>query len=69
MENTELSKQEINSIIEKKARERNSELGHVFYSENASDYTFINYINYDSFKLLVFLCSKSNSSISVKVYK
>jgi hypothetical protein len=58
---------ELIELIEKKVAERNREIGHNFYSEKAIEYTYEATIEYDAYKLMLFVCPKSNSTISIKI--
>ena len=58
---------ELLHAIELKAIEQNNELGHDFYSINASDYQFAETVKYETYTLMLFTCPKSNSTIAVKI--
>ena len=57
----------LKKAIREKAENRNRELNKDFYSNNPDDYEFVDINSYDSFKLLLFRCPKSKSTVSIKI--
>ena len=53
--------------IIKKAHDRNEELNKEFYSYKAEEYEFIDVNIFDNYKLLLFRCPKSKSTVSIKI--
>jgi hypothetical protein len=60
---------DIEKEIIKKARKRNKELESEFYSYNAKQYEFVDLSTYPDFKLILFRCPKSKSTVSIKIEK
>jgi len=58
---------ELYAAIGTKARERNQEIKRDFYSLNASEYAYEDIIEYETYKLMLFVCPKSKSTISIKI--
>jgi hypothetical protein len=57
----------LEKAIIQKAQQRNSELNQNFYSYNSEDYEFVDINNYPDYKLLLFRCPKSKSTVSIKI--
>lgn len=62
-----LSIKNLEKAIISKAQERNEELNKEFYSYNAEDYEFVDINNFSNYKLLLFRCPKSKSTVSIKI--
>ncbi len=58
---------ELYAAIETKAGQRNREIEQDFYSLNASDYSYEDTIDYKTYKLMLFVCPRSKSTISIKI--
>jgi hypothetical protein len=52
-----------------KARQRNHELKKEFYSYEVESYEFIDINTFPTYKLFLFRCPKSKSTVSIKVNK
>ena len=65
--NRPLSIKNLKKDIISKAHERNDELKNEFYSCNADEYEFVDINNFPNYKLLLFRCPKSKSTISIKI--
>ncbi len=59
----------IEQVILNKAYERNEELHNEFYSYDAEEYEFVDINNFSNYKLLIFRCPKSKSTVSIKIGK
>ena len=62
-----LSIKNLEKAIVNKAHERNEELHKEFYSYDAEDYQFVDINNFPNYKLLLFRCPKSKSTVSIKI--
>ena len=62
-----LTLESIEQAIINKAQERNAELHKEFYSYEAGKYEFVDINNFSNFKLLLFRCPKSKSTVSIKI--
>jgi hypothetical protein len=58
---------ELEQAIKNKARERNKELNDEFYSYDADQYEFVDINSFPKYKLLLFRCPKSKSTVSIKI--
>ena len=67
--NRPLSIKNLKKDILIKALERNDELHKEFYSCNADEYEFVDINNFPNYKLLMFRCPKSKSTLSIKINK
>lgn len=70
MPNSSLQPLSIKNLRKKitiKANERNEELHEKFYSCDADEYEFVDINNFPNYKLLLFRCPKSKSTLSIKV--
>ncbi len=65
--NQKLSIKNIEQAIIEKAHLRNKELKNEFYSYDAEQYEFVDINNFTSYKLLLFRCPKSKSTVSIKI--
>ncbi len=65
--NRPLSIKNLKKDILIKALERNDELNNNFYSCDADEYEFVDINNYQNYKLLMFRCPKSKSTLSIKI--
>jgi len=59
----------IEQAIIDKAHIRNEELNKEFYSYDAESYEFVDINNFSDYKLLLFRCPKSKSTVSIKIGK
>jgi hypothetical protein len=57
----------IEQAIVNKAKERNKEMHSEFYSYDAGQYEFIDVNTYADYKLILFRCPKSKSTVSIKI--
>lgn len=57
----------LEQAIINKAHERNDELKKEFYSYDAEQYEFVDINNFTNYKLLLFRCPKSKSTVSIKI--
>lgn len=57
----------LEQAIINKAHERNEELNREFYSYKAEEYEFIDVNAFTDYKLLLFRCPKSKSTVSLKI--
>ena len=57
----------LESAIIKKARERNQELQKEFYSYDTASYELIDISTYPTYRLMLFRCPKSKSTVSIKI--
>ncbi len=64
-----LSIKNLEQAIITKAHKRNEELHKEFYSYDAKDYEFVDINNFTNYKLLLFRCPKSKSTVSIKIEK
>ena len=62
-----LSIKNLKKDILNKALERNDELKKNFYSCNTDEYEFVDINNFQNYKLLLFRCPKSKSTISIRI--
>ncbi len=62
-----LSIKNLEQAIINKAHERNEELDKEFYSYDAEQYEFVDINNFSNYKLLLFRCPKSKSTVSIKI--
>ena len=60
---------DLKKAILEKAQIRNKELKKEFYSKNADEYEFVDVNVFSDYKLLLFRCPKSKSTVSLKVEK
>ena len=61
------SLRDIESAILKKVKARNEELNNEFYSYDIKEYEFIDVNVFADYKLLLFRCPKSKSTVSLKI--
>ncbi len=64
-----LSIKNLKKALIDKARQRNEELNKEFYSYDAEQYEFVDINSFTNYKLLVFRCPKSKSTVSIKIGK
>jgi hypothetical protein len=57
----------IEQAIVNKAKERNEEMRSEFYSYDAEQYEFVAINTYPDYKLILFRCPKSKSTVSIKI--
>ena len=57
----------LEQAIINKAHERNDELKKEFYSYDAEQYEFVDINNFSQYKLLLFRCPKSKSTVSIRI--
>ena len=62
-----LSIKNLEKAIVDKAHKRNEELHKEFYSYDAEEYEFVDINNFSNYKLLLFRCPKSKSTVSIKI--
>jgi|GEM_PF-3113855 len=62
-----LSIQNLESAILKKAHQLNEELNTEFYSYDVEQYEFVDINTYSGYKLILFRCPKSKSTVSIKI--
>jgi len=62
-----LSIKNLEKAIIDKAHKRNEELDKEFYSYDAESYEFVDINNFTHYKLLLFRCPKSKSTVSIKI--
>jgi len=62
-----LTLKDFKEAIVKKAQNRNKELKKEFYSNNAEEYEFVDINVFTDYKLLLFRCPKSKSTVSLKI--
>ncbi len=64
-----LSIKNLENAIVDKAHKRNKELHKEFYSYDAENYEFVDINNFTNYKLLLFRCPKSKSTVSIKIFR
>lgn len=57
----------IKGEIRKKAMEKNGQLGVKYYSENPDEYDFIGNSQFEDHFLMIFRCSRSYSSLTIRI--
>jgi hypothetical protein len=62
-----LTLKDLEKAILKKAQNRNEELNIEFYSYDIKEYEFIDVNAFTDYKLLLFRCPKSKSTVSLKI--
>ena len=62
-----LTLKDLEKAILKKAQNRNEELNIEFYSYDVKEYEFIDVNAFTDYKLLLFRCPKSKSTVSLKI--
>ena len=62
-----LKLKDLEKAILKKAQNRNEELNIEFYSYDIKEYEFIDVNAFTDYKLLLFRCPKSKSTVSLKI--
>ena len=62
-----LSIKNLEKAILDKAHKHNKELHKEFYSYDAEQYEFVDINNFPNYKLLLFRCPKSKSTVSIKI--
>ena len=62
-----LTLKELKKEILQKAQSRNNELHKQFYSIDVEEYEFVDINIFPDYKLLLFRCPKSNSTVSLKI--
>jgi len=62
-----LSIKNLEKAIIDKAHQRNEELHKEFYSYEAQEYEFVDINSFPNYKLLLFRCPKSKSTVSIKI--
>ena len=62
-----LSIKSIKQAIIAKAHQRNKELKKEFYSYDAEAYEFVDINTFRSYRLILFRCPKSKSTVSIKI--
>ena len=65
----QLTLNDIEKAILKKAQNRNEELNNEFYSYDIKKYEFVDVNVFTDYKLLLFRCPKSKSTVSLKINK
>ena len=62
-----LTLNDIEKAILKKAQDRNEELNNAYYSYDIKQYEFVDVNVFTDYKLLLFRCPKSKSTVSLKI--
>ena len=62
-----LTLKELKKAILQKVQNRNNELNKEFYSMNVEEYEFVDINVFPDYKLLLFRCPKSKSTVSLKI--
>ncbi len=62
-----LTLNDIEKAIWKKAQDRNKELNNAYYSYDIKQYEFVDVNVFTDYKLLLFRCPKSKSTVSLKI--
>lgn len=57
----------LEQAIIQKAHHRNDELKREFYSYDAGSYEFVGINTFQGYKLILFRCPKSKSTVSIKI--
>ena len=57
----------IELAIVEKAKKFNEEMHNEFYSYDAEQYEFVDINSYPDYKLILFRCPKSKSTVSIKI--
>ena len=57
----------IEQTIVEKAKKSNEEMHNEFYSYDAEQYEFVDINTYPDYKLILFRCPKSKSTVSIKI--
>jgi len=65
--NHSLTFKSLEQAIEQKVRLRNKELKAEYYSYDIQQYEFVDINTYPGYRLLLFRCPKSNSTVSIKI--
>lgn len=63
-----LTLKDFKEAILEKAQNRNKELKKEFYSNNPEEYEFVDINVFPDYKLLLFRCPKSKSTVSIMIY-
>jgi len=62
-----LSIKNLEKAIIDKAHQRNEELHKEFYSYEAQEYEFVDINTFPAYRLILFRCPKSKSTVSIKI--
>ena len=62
-----LQLKELKKAILQKVKIKNKELNNEYYSNNVEDYEFVDINDFTDYKLLLFRCPKSKSTVSLKI--
>lgn len=62
-----LPEEHIRGLIQKKASEANQKLGFEYYSDDPKAYVYVDTVNIRGSNLMIFLCPRSRSSLSVRI--